>query len=138
MEKISDVIQFAGNDNDLVWKSPVENFNSTSVLIVDETHKALVLVNGVQYGLYGPGRHVLETPNIPIAKKLVNIPTAGKTSFPCKVFYVSTLPQMAMEWGVPGNIKVEDPVYQVFMDIGARGTVNFAVTGKAGRLPRPV
>ena len=128
MEKISDVIEFAGSVDDLVWKSPVENFNSTSVLIVDETHQALVLVNGIQYGLYGPGRHVLETPNIPIAKRLINMPTAGNTSFPCKIFYVNMLPQMSMVWGVPGNIKLEDPVYQVFMDIGARGTVNFVVT----------
>ena len=128
MANISEVIEFSGSVDDLVWKSPVEDFNTTSVLIVDETHRALVLVNGVQYGLYGPGRHVLETPNIPGARRLINIPTGGKTSFPCKVFYVNMLHQMAMEWGVPGNIKLEDPVYHVFMDIGARGTVNFVVT----------
>ena len=128
MVKISDVIEFAGNVDDLVWKSPVENFNTTSVLIVDETHQALVLVNGTQYGLYGPGRHVLETPNIPAAKRIINIPSGGKTSFPCKVFYVNMVHQMAMEWGVPGNIKLEDPVYQVFMDIGARGTIDLVVT----------
>ena len=97
MAKISDVIEFAGRVDDLVWKSPIENFNTTSVLIVDETHQALVLVNGVQYGLYGPGRHVLETPNIPAAKRLINIPTGGKTSFPCKVFYINMIHQMAME-----------------------------------------
>ena len=128
MAKISDVIEFAGKVDDLVWKSPIENFNTTSVLIVDETHQALVLVNGVQYGLYGPGRHVLETPNIPAAKRLINIPTGGKTSFPCKVFYINMIHQMAMEWGVPGNIKLEDPIYQVFMDIGARGTIDLVVT----------
>ena len=128
MARISDVIEFAGRVDDLVWKSPIENFNTTSVLIVDETHQALVLVNGVQYGLYGPGRHVLETPNIPAAKRLINIPTGGKTSFPCKVFYINMIHQMAMEWGVPGNIKLEDPIYQVFMDIGARGTIDLVVT----------
>ena len=128
MAKISDVIEFEGSVDDLVWKSPIENFNTTSVLIVDETHQALVLVNGVQYGLYGPGRHVLETPNIPAAKRLINIPTAGRTSFPCKVFYVNMIHQMAMEWGVPGNIKLEDPIYQVFMDIGARGTIDLVIT----------
>ena len=78
-----DVIQFEGPIDALVWKSPVEDFNTTSILIVDETHQALVLVNGTQYGLYGPGRHVLETPNLPLAKKIINIPTGGKTSFPC-------------------------------------------------------
>ena len=79
MAKISDVIEFEGSVDDLVWKSPIENFNTTSVLIVDETHQALVLVNGVQYGLYGPGRHVLETPNIP-AGLSISRPPAGHRS----------------------------------------------------------
>ena len=128
MAVISDVIEFNGNVDDLVWKSPVENFNTTSVLIVDETHKALVTVNGVQYGLYEAGRHVLDTPNLPGGRNIVDMPTNGKSSFPCKVFYINMLHQMSMEWGIPGNIKLEDPVYEIFMDIGARGTVNFVVT----------
>ena len=123
-----DVIQFEGPIDALVWKSPVEDFNTSSILIVDETHQALVLVNGTQYGLYGPGRHVLETPNLPLAKKIINIPTGGKTSFPCKVFYVNMVHQMAMDWGIPGNINLEDPVYQVFLKIGAHGNVNFVIT----------
>ena len=128
MAVISDVIEFNGNVDDLVWKSPVENFNTTSVLIVDETHKALVTVNGVQYGLYEAGRHVLDTPNLPGGRNIVDMPTGRKSSFPCKVFYINMLHQMSMEWGIPGNIKLEDPVYEIFMDIGARGTVNFVVT----------
>ena len=128
MAAISDVIEFKGRVDDLVWKSPVENFNTTSVLIVDETHKALVTVNGVQYGLYEAGRHILDTPNLPGGRNIVNMPTGGKSSFPCKVFYINMLHQMSMAWGIPGNIKLEDPVYEIFMDIGARGTVNFVVT----------
>lgn len=128
MAFFSDVIEFKGRVDDLVWKSPVENFNTTSVLIVDETHKALVTVNGTQYGLYEAGRHVLDTPNLPGGKTIVDMPTGGKSSFPCKVFYINMLHQMAMAWGIPGNIKLEDPVYEIFMDIGARGTVNFVVT----------
>ena len=128
MAAISDVIEFKGKVDDLVWKSPVENFNTTSVLIVDETHKALVTVNGVQYGLYEAGRHILDTPNLPGGKNIVNMPTGGKSSFPCKVFYINMLHQMSMAWGIPGNIKLEDPVYEIFMDISARGTVNFVVT----------
>ena len=37
---ISQVIQFEGNVDDLVWKSPVEDFNTSSILVCDETHEA--------------------------------------------------------------------------------------------------
>ncbi len=132
------VIQFEGNVDDLVWKSPVEDFNTSSILICDETHEALVLVNGVQYGIYSAGRHVLETPNIPIAKKLINIPTDGKTSFPCKVFFVNKLHQMSMNWGIPGSIALEDPIYHVFLHIGAHGGANFYVNHTAKFLEKLV
>ena len=135
---ISQVIQFEGRVDDLVWKSPVEDFNTSSVLICDETHEALVLVNGVQYGVYSAGRHVLETPNIPIAKKLINIPSNGKTTFPCKVFFVNKLHQMSMDWGIPGNIALEDPIYHVFLHIGAHGGANFFVKHTAKFLEKLV
>ena len=34
---ISEVIKFEGDPNQLVWKHPAEDFNTTSQLIVDET-----------------------------------------------------------------------------------------------------
>ena len=121
------VIKFEGNVDDLVWKSPVEDFNTSSVLICDEAHEALVLVNGVQYGIYSAGRHVLETPNIPIAKTIINMPSDGKTTFPCQVFFVNKLHQMSMNWGIPSSIYLEDPTYHIFLHIGAHGGANFYV-----------
>ena len=38
---IAEVIKFEGPQDALVWKFPVEDFNATSQLIVDETHEAL-------------------------------------------------------------------------------------------------
>ena len=43
---IAEVIKFEGPQDALVWKFPVEDFNATSQLIVDETHEALLVVNG--------------------------------------------------------------------------------------------
>ncbi len=98
---ISRIIQFEGNLDKLVWKSPIEDFNTTSVLIVDETHEALLVVNGNACDLFGPGRHTLETPNIPLVKRIINIPTNGDTSFPCKVFYINKVHQMDITCFIP-------------------------------------
>ena len=62
---ISDVIKFGGTADDLVWKYSGEEFNATSQLIVDETHQALLVVNGQAADLFGAGRHTLSVPNIP-------------------------------------------------------------------------
>ncbi len=124
---ISQVLQFEGPIDSLVWKNPIEDFNTTSVLIVDETHEALLVVNGNACDLFGPGRHTLETPNIPLVRRIINIPTDGKTSFPCKVFYINKVHQMDLTWGIPGEITLNDPIYDIFLHVGMCGNMNFQV-----------
>lgn len=124
---ILQVLQFEGPFESLVWKNPVEDFNTTSQLIVDETHEALLVVNGNACDLFGPGRHTLETPNIPLAKRIINIPTDGQTPFPCKVFFINKVHQMDVTWGIPGEITLNDPVYDIFLHVGMCGNLNFQV-----------
>ena len=124
---ISSVITFEGSPDDLVWKSPIENFNTTSHLIVDETHEAILVVNGAAADLFGPGEHTLSVPNIPILRNIVNIPTDGVTPFPCKVFYVNKVHQLDMLWGTQGAIPLEDPLYDIFMHVMLHGSIAFSV-----------
>jgi len=124
---ISQVLKFEGPVSSLIWKHPIEDFNTTSQLIVDETHEALLVVNGNACDLFGPGRHTLETPNIPLVKRIINIPTSGQTSFPCKVFFINKVHQMDMTWGIPGEITLNDPVYDIFLHVGLCGNLNLVV-----------
>ncbi|MBR4343520.1 MAG: SPFH domain-containing protein [Lachnospiraceae bacterium] len=130
---ISEVIEFEGKVDQLVWKSPVEDFNTTSILIVPDTHVALLVINGNACDLFRGGRHTLETPNIPLAKRLINIPTGGKTSFPCQVYYINKLHQMDMTWGIPGEITLDDPKYDIFLHIGMCGNMNFRINDEGAR-----
>lgn len=125
---ISQVLKYEGPIEALVWKHPIEDFNTTSQLIVDETHEALLVVNGNACDLFGPGRHTMETGNIPIVKSIINIPTDGQTPFPCKVFFVNKVHQMDLTWGIPGEITLNDPVYDIFLHVGMCGNLNFQVT----------
>lgn len=124
---ISQVLQFEGPIDALVWKNPIEDFNTTSQLIVDETHEALLVVNGNACDLFGAGRHTLETPNIPLVRRIINIPTDGNTAFPCKVFFINKVHQMDITWGIPGEITLNDPVYDIFLHVGMCGNMNFQV-----------
>lgn len=126
--EISQVLKFEGDPDLLVWKHPVEDFNTTTQLVVDATHKALLVVNGNACDLFGEGRHTLETPNIPLVKRLINLPTGGQTPFPCKVFFISDIHQMDMTWGIPGEIVLDDPTYQILLHIGLCGNLNFKIS----------
>lgn len=124
---IAEVIKFEGPQDALVWKFPVEDFNATSQLIVDETHEALLVVNGNAADLFTAGRRTLSVPNIPLARKLIEIPTGGNSPFPCKVFFINKVHQMDLLWGTQGPIALEDPLYDIFMHVMANGSMSISV-----------
>ncbi len=125
---ISQIIKFEGSPDDLVWKYSGEEFNATSQLLVDETHQAVLVVNGQAADLFGAGRHTLTVPNIPLVKKIINIPTGGNSPFQCKVFYINQVHQMDMLWGTRGPITLDDPLYDIFLHVMLHGSMSFSIT----------
>ena len=125
---ISQVIKFGGKPDDLVWKYGDENITATSRLIVDDTHEAILVVNGIAADLFRGGDHTLSVPNLPIINKIISIPTGGENPFPCKVFYVNKVHQMELLWGTQGSpITLNDPEYDIFLHVMMRGAATIAV-----------
>ena len=62
---IAEVIKYEGDNETFVWKSPKEDFNSLTQLIVHESQEAILFKNGQALDLFGPGRYTLQTQNIP-------------------------------------------------------------------------
>ena len=91
MAKIADIIKYEGDNSTFVWKHPCEDFNTTTQLIVHESQEAIFFLNGQALDLFGPGRHTLEAQNIPLLRRLINIPTGGESAFHCEVFYCHVL-----------------------------------------------
>ena len=75
---VFNVIQYEGDSGALVWKSPIEDFNTGSQLVVGESQEALFFKNGQALDLFGPGRHALSTQNIPLIRRLVSLPFGGE------------------------------------------------------------
>ena len=73
---IAEVIKFEGPQDALVWKFPIEDFNATSQLIVDETHEALLVVNGNAADLFTAGRRTL-FPTFPSPEHLLKFLPEG-------------------------------------------------------------
>ena len=126
MPEIASVIQFEGSPDQLVWKSPVENFNSATQLIVDETHEAIVLVEG-NAELFGSGRHTLRTENYFGINKIQRLATGGDTPFPCKVFFVNKVHSLDMQWGTQDALVVNDPQLDIILHLKLHGNLTYVV-----------
>lgn len=126
--KIVDLIKYEGDNTTLVWKHPSEDFNTLSQLVVHESQEALLFLNGVACDLFGPGRHTLHTQNIPLLRRIVNIPTGGESPFHCEVYFINKVEQMAINWGM-GNVNFLDPQYNDYaFKIGASGEMSLKVS----------
>lgn len=123
---VVDVIQFEGSPDVVVWKSNVEDFNSATQLIVDETHEAIVLIEG-KAALFGPGRHTLATENYFGLQGIQRFATGGDTPFPCKVYFVNKIHSMDMRWGTQDVLTVNDPKLDILLHLRLRGNLTYVV-----------
>lgn len=128
MAKIADIIKYEGDNSTFVWKHPCEDFNTSTQLIVHESQEAIFFLNGQAMDLFGPGRHTLETQNIPQLGKLLNRTTDGETPFHCEVYFINKTVQMAIKWGTESKVRYLDPVYGVPLELGANGEMNLMVS----------
>jgi membrane protease subunit (stomatin/prohibitin family) len=78
--KIADVIKYEGDNTTFIWKSPIEDFNTMTQLIVHESQEAVFYMNGQALDTFPPGRHTLETQNIPLLRGALEKPTTGSRS----------------------------------------------------------
>lgn len=127
MEQITDIIKYEGDNSTFIWKHPREDFNTTTQLIVHESQEAIFFMNGQALDLFGPGRHTLETQNIPLLRKFINYPTGGETPFHCEVYFINRTEQMAIKWGTDSKVQYVEPTYKFPLSIGASGEMALSV-----------
>lgn len=125
MAEIIEEIRFGGSNEDLVWKSPITDFNTGSVVIVSETQGAVFYMNGEASDDLGAGLHVLETCNTPFIKKIIQKIQGTQTPFQAELYYVNKVEIPQLRWGV-GEITYEEKGFT--FKIGARGVYHVKVT----------
>ena len=122
-----DVIKYEGKNDTFVWKHPEEDFNTKSQLIVHQSQEAILFLNGQMCDSFGPGKHTLETQNIPILNKIINLPTGGVSQFHCEVYFVNLVELMSIRWGTDSKIQYMDPEFNFPLSIGANGELSLSV-----------
>jgi membrane protease subunit (stomatin/prohibitin family) len=90
---------------EIVYKYPEKNIRMLTQLTVDADEVALFVKDGKVEGKLGPGRHQLDTSNIPFLSRLVEGFTGGNM-FMAEVFFVSTREFTGVKFGGPiGDVR---------------------------------
>ena len=125
--EIVDILKFEGDDKTLVWKSDKEDFNTGTQLIVHESQEAVFYRDGQALDLFGPGRYTLETANIPLLNKLINLPTNGKSRFHTEVYFINKSVALDVKWGTTSKFEVLDPQFFIQLNVGASGSLEIKI-----------
>ncbi len=118
---IIDVLKFNSDASIFAWKHPNSELATWSQLIVNEAQEAILIKNGQIADVFGPGRYVLSTDNIPILQGLINLPFGGRSPFSAEVWFINRAFALDIKWGTTTPIQVQDPKYGVFVPMRAFG-----------------
>ena len=130
--------------NLLMWKfeDADKEIKNGAVLTVRESQSVLFLNEGQLGDVFAPGRHILETENIPVLTRLKGWKYGFKSPFKADVYFFNTIQFVNLKWGTPAPILMRDSQFgQVRVRAFGAYNVRIADIGKffkeyAGTFPR--
>ena len=115
--------------NDLVYKHPDKTIPMKAQLTVEADELALFFKDGKLEGQFGPGRHTLDSENIPFLNRLIDKFTDGDV-FVAEVYFVSTRELTSVKFG--GQIgKIRDAQSGLLANMMIHGTFSARVLDPA-------
>lgn len=124
---IVEVVKYNGNQDVFAWKYPSEELGTWTQLIVNESQEAILFKGGKALDVFGSGRHTLETANIPILNKIINLPFGGRSPFTAEVWYINKINSLDIKWGTVSPIQLQDPKYAIFVPVRAFGQFGICI-----------
>lgn len=118
---VVEVVKYDGSPDIFAWKYPNTELGTWTQLIVNETQEAILLKGGMVCDIFQAGRHTLDTANIPILNKIINLPFGGNSPFSAEVWFINRVFSLDIKWGTPSPIQLQDPKYKVFIPVRANG-----------------
>ena len=106
-----DVLQWTEDGDDvLAWRFPTadKEIQQGAQLVVRETQAAVFVHEGVAADVFGPGRHLIRTQNIPLLTDLAHWDKLFESPFKSDVYFVSTRLRLNQTWGTATPITMRD------------------------------
>ena len=125
-----DLVEWNDARNDIfAWKFAQNNNNNLSTftqLIVRESQEAILFSKGQILGKFGPGKHTLNTENLPLLRNLFGIPFGGKNPFTAEVWFVNKTAPLTIDWQTD-TMRFRDPEYGEMVPLAAAGRYGLKV-----------
>lgn len=125
---IIDVIKYDGNDQEFAWKFPSYDLRLGTQLIVKPAQTAFFIKGGKILDQFESGTHTLNSGNIPLLNKLLNIPFGGDSPFQAEVWFINRISKLDNRWGTSTPLQLEDPKYKIIVPVRAFGQFGFKIS----------
>lgn len=102
------------------YRYPETNLSTYTQLIVYESQEAFLFSKGRLMGKFGPGKHTLDTENLPILRSFFGIPFGGKNPFTAEIWIVNKLLPANLDWDI-NRMTIHDPDYNTQLPLTANG-----------------
>ena len=109
-----DIIEWTDNTSDtMIWRFPryQSEIKNGAQLTVRESQIAVLVNEGKFADIYKPGRHVLNTENMPILTTLMGWKYGFNSPFKVDVYFVNTKQFLNIRWGTQNPIMMRDPEF---------------------------
>ena len=116
-----------GRETIYAYRCPETNLSTFTQLIVQESQEAVLFSKGQIVGKFGPGKHTLNTENLPILRSLYGIPFGSKNPFTAEVWFVNKLQPYNIDWSID-RMDIQDADYNTNLPLVAKGTYGLKIT----------
>lgn len=126
---IIDCVSWSPQGGEVIYayKYPHNNLSTYTQLLVNESQCALLFSKGELIGKFGPGKHTLNTENLPILRSLFGLPFGGKNPFLAQVWYVNNIDNYSIPWEIR-KLAVHDADYQTNLPLMIDGQYGLRIT----------
>lgn len=111
-----EVIEWTDESNSTIaYRFPVENkeIKMGAQLTVRESQTAIFVNEGKIADVFGPGRYVLTTENMPVLTKLKSWQYGFNSPFKAEVYFVNTKQFTDQRWGTPNPVIMRDAEFGI-------------------------
>lgn len=119
---IIDLVRWQPQDGPTIYayRYPETNLSTYTQLLVSESQEAILLSKGQLMGKFGPGKHTLNTENLPILRSLFGIPFGGKNPFTAEIWFVNKVQVFNINWHI-NHLPIHDSDYNTQIPLFASG-----------------
>ena len=114
------------NETIFAYKFPETNLSTYTQLIVQESQEAILFSKGQIVGKFGPGKHTLNTENLPLLRNLYGLPFGGKNPFTAEIWFVNKLQPYNIDWSI-NRMDIHDTDYNAGIPLVAEGTYGLKI-----------